>query len=185
MRRPAATALVWPAVILAAVSIGLAAGPLPWRFAGESGLPPPAPAPGPAAAPDPVSLASILRLSPFGRLVRPSAEALPAEETTLGLTLHGVVIAALPGASSAIVSSEAEPARVYLVGDAITDSATLEAVFSDHVVLRVEGNPETLSFPKPGSLPVGGVDALRAPMTRRKGPKPRTTPKNPRTTSKR
>ena len=62
-----------------------------------------------------------------------------------------MAIAAAPGKSSAIVSSDGGPARVYLVGAAITDTATLEAVFSDHVVLRVDGNPETLSFPQAGA----------------------------------
>lgn len=150
MRFPAAETLIWPAVILAVASIGVVAVPLAWRLAGESSLPPPAPAPEQGIAPAPVSLESILDLSPFGRLAHPATEEAPATETTLGLTLHGVAIAAEPGRSSAIVSVEAEPARVYLVGAAITEAATLEAVFGDHVVLRVNGNPEPLSFPESG-----------------------------------
>lgn len=147
MRLPALERLIWPAILLAVASIVLAAAPLAWRLAGEGGPPPPAPVPEPAPAPDPVSLEPILRLSPFGRLARPSGDEAPGEETALSLTLHGVAIAAPPGTSSAIVSVGAEPGRVYLVGAAITDSARLEAVFSDHVVLRVNGNPEILSFP--------------------------------------
>ena len=150
MRFPAAETLIWPAVILAVASIGLAAVPLAWRLAGESGLPPPAPVSRQGAAPEPVSLESILGLSPFGRLAHPATDEAPVTETTLGLTLHGVAIAAKPERSSAIVSVDAEPARVYLVGAAITEAATLEAVFGDHVVLRVNGNPETLSFPESG-----------------------------------
>ena len=41
------------------------------------------------------------------------------QETSLGLTLHGVVIATPPEASSAIVSSESGPARSYAVGQEI------------------------------------------------------------------
>lgn len=151
MRFPAAKALFWPAVVLAVVSIGLAAARLPSRFAGDSGLPPPATVQGEGAAPGSVSLDSILRLAPFRRLGGPLEAEAPAAETTLVLTLHGVAIAAAPGKSSAIVSSDGGPARVYLVGAAITDTATLEAVFSDHVVLRVNGTPETLSFPQAGA----------------------------------
>ena len=158
--------VLWLAIGLAAVSVGLAAGPLPWRFAGESGLPaaPPPPAPGQTAAP--VSIESILALSPFGRIVRPDAPERPAEETDLGLTLHGVVIASEQASSSAIVSSESQPARAYLVGDTITGSAALEQVFADHVVLRVDGRHETLSFPERlgagQSASDAGVAALRA-----------------------
>lgn len=166
MRSPVGPrALLWLTIALAAVSVGLAAGPLPWRFAGESGLPAPAPqAPG-APAVEPVSLDPILALSPFGRLAEP---ALPeaAVETSLGLTLHGVVIAARPDASSAIISSESEPARAYSVGQSVTDAASLAEVESDHVVLSVGDRREILSFPETrrGAASSGdsGVAALRA-----------------------
>lgn len=149
MRRPPATALFWPAVALAVASVVLAAALLAWRLAGESGLPPPAPPEGTEEEAGSASLDAILQLSPFGRAAAPAA--IIAPETTLALTLHGVAIAAPPGTSSAIVSYGSEPPRVYAVGEAVTDSATLEAVFGDHVVLRVNGSPETLSFPQAGA----------------------------------
>ena len=157
---------LWLAIGVAAVSVGLAAGPLPWRFAGESGLPPATSAPTPGRAPDAVSIEPILALSPFGRIVGPDPVAGPAEETALGLTLHGVVIASDPSASTAIVSTESAPARAYVVGDTVAGSAALDQVFADHVVLRVDGRRETLSFPERQgsgmSASDAGVAALRA-----------------------
>ncbi len=172
MKRPGAGSLIWLAIILAGVSIGIASIPLPRRLAGESGLPQPAPLgqPGePAAA---VSIDPILELSPFGRLIHATTAGSEAQETSLGLILHGVVIAARPEESSAIVSGPADRARVYRVGEDITTSASLDAVFGDHVVLQVGERSETLSFPKPEAVETtgdaatdSGVDALRALTT--------------------
>ena len=119
VRRVSAAWLVWLAAALAAVSVGLAAAPLPGRFAGDSGLPPPEPVRREDAAEARVSLDAILALSPFGRIAQPAEPAPEAQETELGLTLHGVVIATRPEASSAIVSGPSEPARSYTVGQAV------------------------------------------------------------------
>lgn len=170
MRRPGAGALVWGAMALAAISIGLQAGPLPWRFMGQSGLPAPPPVAAAAPADGAVSIEPILALAPFGRLPPPAEPAALVAETALGLTLHGVVIATDPTRSFAIVSSEEDPARSYLVGEVIADKATLAEVNGDHVVLEVGGRRETLSFPETRNAGApGGVDrgaaALRALVT--------------------
>jgi general secretion pathway protein C len=153
--------LVWLAAALAAVSIGLAALPLPGRFAGDSGLPAP-PLPAPGSQPAEVSVDSILAWSPFGRAARPTEG--PAGEAALGLTLHGVVLATGREPSSAILSSGAAPARAYLVGQEVMADATLAEVHGDHVVLIVDGRPLNLAFPEERSEPAGdsGVDALQA-----------------------
>ena len=101
MNRPSDRTLLWLAAGLVAVSVGLAAGPLPWRFAGESGLPTPSPAAPPSGRPAAVSLAPIIALSPFGRLAEaPVPEPQVEQETALGLVLLGVVIATDPKAST-------------------------------------------------------------------------------------
>ncbi len=166
MRPPRPGALVWAAVALAAVSVGWAAGPLLWRFAGESGLPAPPPAVLGVSETAPVSVEPVLALAPFGHLALPAAPA-EAVETDLGLTLHGVVIAARPVASSAIISGPSGPARAYGVGQNITPAATLAEVGSDRVVLDVNGRRETLSFPEQRRRSGGdsGVAALRALVT--------------------
>lgn len=139
--------ILWIVAGLAAISVGIAAGPLPWRFLGESGLPPPAPVGAAGGAPPAVSLDPIIALSPFGR---PEAEAEPepeVQETSLGLVLLGVVIATDPADSTAILEGGIGPSRVYAVGDRVADNALLAAVYVDHVVLDVDGHPESLSFP--------------------------------------
>ena len=158
---------VWMTAGLAALSVGLAARTLPARFAGESGVPPPAASEAPALAE--VSLEPILAWSPFGRPARPAG---PAGESGLGLTLHGVVIASGAEASSAIVSGPGEPARAYAVGQEIAQDATLAEVHGDHVVLIVAGRREALSFPEnrgeadpAAGQTDSGVAALRAITT--------------------
>jgi hypothetical protein len=133
----------WVAAGLAALSVGLAARPLPARLAGDSGLPPP-PAPAEAPPPAEVSLEPILAWSPFGRAIPAGT----AGETGLGLTLHGVVIATGAEASSAIVSGPGAPARPYAVGQEVAADATLAEVHADHVVLTVADRRESLSFPE-------------------------------------
>lgn len=167
MRRPGPRSVVWFAAALAAVSVGLAAGPLPWRFAGESGLPEPAPVASATPAAAPVALDPILALQPFGRLAEPAAPE-AAVETALGLTLHGVAIARRPEASSAIISGAEAPARAYAVGQDITGSAALLEVHAGHVVLSVDGRRETLSFPqrrRAAPSVDSGVAALQALVT--------------------
>lgn len=167
--RVSAAGLVWLAAALAAVSVGLHAGPLPWRFAGESGLAAPGPVPAATSAASTVSIEPILALSPFGRLVEPGEPEAPAEETSLGLTLHGVVIADQAEASSAIISGPSGPARSYAVGQEIVAAATLAEVRGGYVVLRVDGRREVLSFPVErragASAGSGGAAALRALVT--------------------
>ena len=157
MRRISAAWLVWPVAALAAASIGLAAWPLAGRFAGESGLPPPEPVTREDAA-EPASLDAILALGPFGRVIPPVEPAAKAQETELGLMLHGVVIATRPEASRAIVSGPSEPARSYGVGQAVAGDATLVEVERDRVVLDVGGRRETLSFPEARGAEPGGKE---------------------------
>lgn len=145
MVRPKPAMLVWLAAVGAALSVGAAAIPLPARFARQSGLPL-----FEARQPVPVkrtSIEPIFAMAPFGRAVGTGTTSGDVTETTLGLTLYGVVIATQGKASSAIISGGLEPAQIYFVGDVVTDAASLDAVFSDHVVLSIEGRRETLSFP--------------------------------------
>jgi general secretion pathway protein C len=145
---PGTASLIWLAAGLAAASVALAAAPLPRLFAGESGLPTPRPAAPPGAARPPVSIDPILELSPFGRLRNADAGTSAQQDPSLGLLLHGVVITGLAAESTAIISGEGKPAKVYRIGDDITATATLAAVFVDHVELLVDGSPQELTFPK-------------------------------------
>lgn len=160
---------VWLAAGLAAVSIGLAATPLPRRFAGDSGLPPPPAATSESPAGTEVPIDPILALAPFGRTV--GADASPSGETPLGLTLHGVVIAGQGQASRAILSGPAGPARAYAVGAEVAPGTILAAAEADRVTLATGDRRETLGFPQrraaeaTAAEPESGVDALRALVT--------------------
>lgn len=169
MMRVSARGLVWIAAAFAAVSVGLHAGPLPWRFAGESGLDLADPVNFAQSADELASIEPILALAPFGRINRPVEPEAAAEETTLGVVLHGVVIATRQEASSAIISTANQPARAYAVGETVTPEATLVEVQAGHVVLRVGGRSEILSFPAVRTARSGASDrgaaALRALVT--------------------
>lgn len=138
--------LVWAVAAAVAVSVGLAASPLPRRFMGESGVQAPD-TPERASEAAPVALDPILALMPFGRNAEPDEPA-EAEETDLGLALHGVVTSAASAGSSAIVSGEGQPARAYALGQELPGGATLVEVQGDHVVIETDGRRETLSFPE-------------------------------------
>ncbi len=158
MSRASTRRLLWIAAGIVAISVGLALGRSPWR-SGETGQPAPGPATTQTGAPAPVALDPIIALSPFGRVAEPAApEPEPeTEETALNLVLLGVVIATDPKRSTAILEGGTGPSRVYTVGAEVASGATLDAVFVDHVVLRVDGTPETLSFPASAGTGGGAV----------------------------
>ncbi|MGD2132846.1 MAG: type II secretion system protein N [Maricaulaceae bacterium] len=149
----------------AAVTVSLAttAAQVTWRFAGDGGAPlPPAPAiaqPAPAA-PD---IGPILALAPFGEPTREPALA-AAAETSLNLTLEGVVLARPAARSSAFISAPGEPGAYFRVGDEIPGGAVIESVERDHVVLLIGTRRETLSFPDSGAAAIKarGVATMRA-----------------------
>jgi hypothetical protein len=156
--------LVWITAGLAAVSIAIAAAPLPRRFAGESGLPPPPVTSVPPPADAVASVDPILAWSPFGHMAQP-ADVTPAGETSLGLTLHGVVIAEVPERSAAIVSPPSGPSEAYAVGQEVASGTTLVEIHGDRVVLLVDGRRETLGFPEARREIDRGVSALQALVT--------------------
>ena len=146
--RALATALPWLAGAAAILVVGVAAMPLRGHLAGVSGLAPPGPFARPVRAADRVPIDGMIALAPFGR---PAEPALPsqARAPAVELTLHGVVVATAPGASRAILSGPSLPAAGFSVGEQVTGGVSLDAVFGDHVVVRVDGRPETLAFADP------------------------------------
>jgi general secretion pathway protein C len=157
------SALVWVVAGLAAASVAISAAPVARHLSGDSGLPAPVVA---AAAPPAEAVSSIdaiLAWAPFGHVVRP--EASPAAAPTLGLTLHGVVIADAPDRSAAILSPESGPAAVFAVGQEVAPGTVLAEVHGDRIVLLADGAPEILEFPETSPEPDPGVAALEAAVT--------------------
>ena len=143
-----ARAALWGGAAFCAVSLGWTAAPVIWRLKGESGqiIPPPSAAPDePATQTD---LEPLLAFAPFGQDSMPVSEPQATGESSLGLVLLGVTIGNPASASRAIISGGDTPVASYPIGARITANADLAEVNGDHVVLRVNGQPETLSFTK-------------------------------------
>lgn len=158
---PAAAA--WIAAALSAISLGVAAGPVAWRLAGESGQAIGTVTALPAVEVARLDLSPILAFAPFGSAVASEAGPQVIGETGLGLTLMGVTLSIPTSASRAIIAGgDSGRAESYAIGTAITANATLAEVARTHVVLQVDGRLETLSFDKPGAKPaVAGKTDLR------------------------
>ncbi len=161
-------------VMLAALgSVGWAAAPMFWHLAGEDTIvPPAAPALAPVAteAPPLPDVGPILALAPFGAAPVANPET-AAAQTTLDLTLLGVIVRDDPSASRALVD-DAGRDGYYRTGDEIRAGVRLTDVLSNHVVLDVQGKTELLYFPDSGPAVVEmpttpeGVDALLAALQR-------------------
>lgn len=141
-------AALWGGAALCAVSLGWAAAPVIWHLTGESGQIIPAPAAAPDEPATRTDLGPLLAFAPFGQDDMPVPEPQATAKTDLGLTLLGVTIGNPPSASRAIISGGGTPVASYPIGARITANVDLAEVNADHVVLRVDGQLETLSFAK-------------------------------------
>lgn len=138
--------------VLAALVI-LAAGKLLWTLVDFTRDPVPAEAPRSVEAllaeqaAQPVSIAQ-WRL--FGALT-PGPDArdpLGAPDTTLKLTVLGVIAAEDPKAGLAILRSEEAGERRYAVGDEVVPGVTLDSVLPDRILLSRGGVLEALRLPR-------------------------------------
>lgn len=146
--------LFWPVTFGSAVLLGLTGGPLVWHLNGETGNL--APVPHPIAVTDvaetPVS--RILALAPFGSAAAPAvAPSATVLESTLGLTLMGVMIADPSTRSRAIIAGQDGTSRGYGIGELVTSEAILAEVHDTDVVLLVNDQQQILSFPKAPDVP--------------------------------
>lgn len=164
--------------------IGAAAAPVVWHWQGDFAAPPAGQTAQPVAATaalPPADIGPILALAPFGAQPPAVVEDTPIGETTLDLTLMGVVVRSDPAQSRALIANAGTSGQ-YGPGDPLTDHATLVEVATNHVVLDVDGTLQTLSFPVPGDasqpqITTGaGTDRLLAAVTAQaEAPPPETT----------
>lgn len=143
-------------------SLAIAAAPVAWHMGGYSdALPPPADRTASVAtAIAPADIGPVLALGPFGEVFVEAADTGPVGETTLDLVLRGVVVQQDEALSSAFISTGSRT-QSFRPGDAVTEAASLISVAPTQVVLEVDGELQTLSFPEPGDAP-GPVDAPAA-----------------------
>lgn len=89
-------------------------------------------------------------------LARPTEE---LEETRLALELKGTMAGNDDRLTAAIIADNRNEEKVYVIGDAIVQGATLHAVYRDQVVLNRNGALESLKLPK--ELPAGQAPVRR------------------------
>lgn len=119
-------------------------------------------------------------LSIFGASNNPRSSVVNAPDTTLSWVLKGVLSDRDPERSSAILSPQGQPEKLYRVGASLPGNVRLEQILSDRVILARDGKLETLrlkrdsaatsskkapSRPKPGAsnatlTPDGGVATI-------------------------
>jgi len=170
--------LVLPAAAgIVVISLGASAAPVLWRLVEGDRASPQRRTLAASDIPGRPDLTAVLAARPFGA---PAGEAAPAGapvgETTLGLQLLGVAIYSDAAQSRAMIADASGDARSYVVGASVAAGIELIEVGSDHVLLRVNGATETLSFPDTRAAAVAaepapvatradepsGVEALRA-----------------------
>lgn len=118
----------------------------------------PASAPAPRAADGSAAPAAdfsvLTNWHPFGEASEQAApvatEVIDAPETTLSLTLKGILAKEEDTSGGAIISSNRGEDKAYQVGQGIdgADGATLHSVYADRVLLNRSGRLETLRLPK-------------------------------------
>ena len=155
------------------VSVAVAAGPVTWRVLGRDDGRRAVSAAVAAPVAPPVDFGPLKHLAPFGHPA--SVPGVTGDPTALGLQLRGVLLARPAAASIALISAANGPAKGFAVGATLPGGAILDAVEFDLVVLRVNGQVETLALPvKSGAatVPVAGVPPLTpvAPTTTTAGP---------------
>lgn len=152
---------LWALAMLITVSLAMAAAQMTWHLSGETNEP---------VAIDmsderypttrqPPDLTPILSLQPFGAIDRLPPSQPEAQETDLGLVLHGVVLAQPADASIALIATADQDVNAYGIDDPVAGGAVLQQVLPSKVILLVNGKQETLSFPK--GVEPSGVARLR------------------------
>ena len=99
------------------------------------------------------SLANISRYHLFGDAKKSAPviqqKVIDAPETRLRLDLKGVFASTNASQALAIISSSKGKDKTYHVGDKITGGVLLHAIYEDRVILKRNGQLETLRLPKP------------------------------------
>lgn len=107
--------------------------------------------------------------APVAQAAAAQQAVLNAPETKLQLELKGVSVSIHDKESTAIIAEARQEEKVYKKGDRVPGNATVEAIYTDRVLLNTNGKLEVLRFPENNegggglSLQSGGA-AEMAPM---------------------
>jgi len=144
-----------------------------------------------ANAPGPTQLASVIASTHlFGDAASKPVEVEapkpqePIKDTSLNLQLAGVFAFEPQELAIAIISAGSAEQNAYGIGDKISGETTLEAVYSDHVVLRNRGKLEKLALPEnvqPIAMrPIQSASSGQSPSQDQGQSQPVELPTNPR-----
>jgi general secretion pathway protein C len=158
------------AVLVIAIAYQLAT--LTWLLV--PGSVPATPAPvarsaGDAGAARSTDYGALLKSHLFGEPAEQTEVVVPAvvdaPDTTLSLTLRGILSKEDDLNGSAIIESNRGQSKTYFVGQSIegADGATLHSVYADRVLLMRGGRLETLRLPKELTASAGGPMAMPMP----------------------
>ncbi|HEY1724055.1 MAG TPA: type II secretion system protein GspC [Steroidobacteraceae bacterium] len=93
-----------------------------------------------------LQLATIVNAHLFG--AAPNASGVDAPNTTMPLTLAGVIADPDPSKGVAIIGENAAAGKLYTVGAALPGGVHLHSVYGDRVLLERNGGLETLMLPR-------------------------------------
>ncbi len=150
---------LFAALVLAGLSLWVAAAPLVVRVFGQSTAL--ASSPGTLSLvpePNAMDLSPVFDFAPFGRAEGVAEVAVP-DGVESGLVLLGITMSEAAGQSRAIISGGDGPTRNFGIGESIRSGVTLTGVFGDHVTVSWGGMEQELSF-QPGDG--GGAVELAA-----------------------
>ena len=83
----------------------------------------------------------------FGAYEQFNLDSLP--DTTLYLSLQGVLYSTIPANSLALIISGSLPAKAYKIGDEVVSGAIIKQIFPNDVVLEQGGQLQRLRLKKP------------------------------------
>jgi general secretion pathway protein C len=95
----------------------------------------------------------------FGTSSAPAGNLNNAPDTTLALTLHGIVAGRRASDSRALIVANGDEAP-YAIGAQLPGGAVIRAIYPDRVLLERDGRVEALRLPKPGDSSGGGVSPV-------------------------
>jgi general secretion pathway protein C len=143
-----------------ALALGVQAAFIVTDLAGAGRAPRAAAAP--VFRPHVTNIAAVTNAHLFGEAPVPKQDPANAPQTSMPLTLTGIIAGNDPQNGLAILGPNAQSAKVYAVDDNLPGGARLHSVYADRVVIDRAGRLESLSLPRTvsGTAPAPSTAAL-------------------------
>lgn len=129
---------------------------LTWSFIPQKPAAVAATASSPQAASRQVDAPQVAAKHIFGTASAPAGNLNNAPDTTLALTLHGIVAGKRASDSRALIVANGDEAP-YAIGAQLPGGAVIRAIYPDRVLLERDGRVEALRLPRPDDNSGGGA----------------------------